>query len=219
MKNEENLNHIQGDRLRECLKDANITQIQLARLTNYTPQHINNIVNGRKNMSVESARSFANKLNVSETYLLGESDYKTMYDELNHTICSKSAILDHVEKLIYFLGYQKKCKYWYGWDNMECPAHTSEELKDLKDHTTKEEIIASFSNHSRLVLEFEKPNHSMMTCDEEKYRHALLEIIEYIKFKMDILEKEFDFDLFDQNNQTVFRVEESIVQIFDENYI
>lgn len=215
MKNKKKTNNLQGDRLRECLRDANITQIQLSRLTNYTVQHINNIVTGKRNMSVESARAFSKKLGVSEEYLLGESNYKTIYDEINHKVFEQSVIFQHIEKLIYCLGYRKKCKYWYGWDNLDCPGHTAEEISDFKDHTTKDEIISSFSHFARLAIEIEKPNHDIMTCNEDEYLSAILEIAEYVRFKMDILEKNFNFDLYDQNDEPVHRSEESIVQIFD----
>lgn len=71
------LNPEQGNRLRECLKDKRMTQKELSEKSGYTPQHINNIIGGTRNMSQESAEIFANILEVSKEYLLCRNNYKT----------------------------------------------------------------------------------------------------------------------------------------------
>ena len=71
------LNPEQGKRLIECLKEANLSQKDFAELTGYTPQHINNIVQGKRNMSNEAADTFGDILGVYPSYLLGRRSYKT----------------------------------------------------------------------------------------------------------------------------------------------
>lgn len=74
------LNPMQGERLKECLHDKRMTQKELSEKSGYTPQHINNIIRGTRNMSLESAKIFSEILAVSETYLLCQDDYKTIED-------------------------------------------------------------------------------------------------------------------------------------------
>lgn len=71
-----------GKRLKECLEDRSMTQKQLADLTGFTPQYINNILSGRKPMTVKAANQFAKHLNVKEDYLLCVSEYKSHIDEI-----------------------------------------------------------------------------------------------------------------------------------------
>lgn len=80
---------IQGERLKECLKEKNITQVTLAKEANYSVQHISNIIRGVRGMSIEAAQAFSEILDVLPDYLLGKCDYKrnseyqkTEYDDL-----------------------------------------------------------------------------------------------------------------------------------------
>lgn len=70
------LNPEQGKRLRECLKNKRMSQKELSEKSGYTPQHINNIIGGTRNMSQESAEIFANILEVRKEYLLCKDDFK-----------------------------------------------------------------------------------------------------------------------------------------------
>ena len=71
-----------GKRLKELLDEKKMTQVELAELTNYTPQHIHNIIKGHRNMSREAAHTFAQILGISEEYLLCEIDNKTILEEM-----------------------------------------------------------------------------------------------------------------------------------------
>ena len=64
------LNNEQGRRLRECLRDKTMSQKELSEKSGYTPQHINNVIGGTRNMSSQSAEVFANILEVRKEYLL-----------------------------------------------------------------------------------------------------------------------------------------------------
>lgn len=83
MKKKKELNHMQGKRLSECLEEKNITQKELAKKSDYSAQQINYIINGKRSMSLESARAFAKILDVDAEYLLCETKYKTIWDEIN----------------------------------------------------------------------------------------------------------------------------------------
>lgn len=103
MKKTEKINPIQGIRLKECIKDSKLTQKELAELTPYTVQHINNVANSRRSMTREAAHIFAEKLHVDEEYLLGISEYKTS-EEMHSFTTSRGiqymrAALDYLESI------------------------------------------------------------------------------------------------------------------------
>lgn len=74
------LNPEQGIRLRECLKDKRMSQKELSEKSGYTPQHINNVIGGTRNMSQESAEAFGHILGVRKEYLLCWDNHKTTND-------------------------------------------------------------------------------------------------------------------------------------------
>lgn len=76
---------IQGERLRECLEEKKMTQVELSEITHYSKQHINNIITGKRNMSLSSASTFANILGVLADYLLGNCSYKTNSERRSQT--------------------------------------------------------------------------------------------------------------------------------------
>jgi len=105
------LNPEQGKRLIECLNEIRMTQKELAETTGYTQQHINNIVKGKRNMSIEAARKFSEYLHVREEYLLCEDGFKTE-DEM----CSLLKEIDTHEfriaiQYLATLGLEFKPKY------------------------------------------------------------------------------------------------------------
>jgi len=98
------LNTEQGRRLIECIKIARVTQKELAKDTNYTPQHISNIVTSKRNMSTEAARTFSKYLGVREEYLLCEDSFRTGQEELYHFNSSSSTACDITLKYLESIG-------------------------------------------------------------------------------------------------------------------
>lgn len=79
-----------GKRLKQCIKDANLTQAELASASGFTAQYISNIIVGKKPMTVTAARSFSKILHVQEEFLLCGSDFKNSNEaEKNYLECSK----------------------------------------------------------------------------------------------------------------------------------
>lgn len=56
----------QGQRIKECLKERNVTGKELAEKLNYSPQHISYILNGKRTLTKEMAINIANYLNRKE---------------------------------------------------------------------------------------------------------------------------------------------------------
>lgn len=73
-----------GKRLKECIKEAEITQRELADQTGFTQQYISYIVRGKKPMTDRAAKLFAKYLHVREDYLLCVSGLKV---EENKMFC------------------------------------------------------------------------------------------------------------------------------------
>lgn len=92
------LNKEHGKRLKECLDNAGMTQKELAEKANCTPQFISNVINGKRNMSIQTAEIFAEILQVKSDYLLGTSIVKTDEEAIKWAMTSivirNNAVLD-----------------------------------------------------------------------------------------------------------------------------
>ena len=98
------LNNEQGNRLRECLNAKGMTQKQLAEKSGYTPQHINNVIGGTRNMSPQSAEVFAEILEIRKEYLLCQDNFKT-FNTITEYVCkSLDASNDAIITLLNFAG-------------------------------------------------------------------------------------------------------------------
>ena len=96
------LNKEHGERLKECLDDAGMTQEELAEKANCTPQFISNVIKGKRNMSFQTAEIFAEILQVRSGYLLGTELTKTDKEiekyERTSIAVRNNAILDILEE-------------------------------------------------------------------------------------------------------------------------
>lgn len=63
-------------RLKEVLKEENISQTQLSEMVEMPRQTIYKYVNFKRTMTIENLVKISKALNVSTDYLLGLSDYK-----------------------------------------------------------------------------------------------------------------------------------------------
>jgi len=61
-----------GSRIRDLRTKRNITQRELSRLTDISPQHIANIESGKAHPSVETLVVFSNALDTTTDYFLSE---------------------------------------------------------------------------------------------------------------------------------------------------
>ena len=95
------LNKEHGKRLKKCLDSVGMTQKELAEKANCTPQFISNVINGKRNMSLQTAEIFAEILQVKSDYLLGNSIIKSDEEALKRTMTSivirNNAVLDIID--------------------------------------------------------------------------------------------------------------------------
>lgn len=55
-----NIKEIQSMRIKECMKKCGLSQKEVAQKINYTPQHLSYVLNGRRNLTADMAKSLAN---------------------------------------------------------------------------------------------------------------------------------------------------------------
>lgn len=67
-------------RLKELLKEKGWTQKKLGDECGYTPQYINYLLKGTRNIVDENAKVLGKVLNVDPAYILGKTDYKSNGD-------------------------------------------------------------------------------------------------------------------------------------------
>lgn len=186
----EELNKECGKRLKQCLKEQNISQKDLSVKSNYTQQYISSIIVGKRNLSLESARRFSRILNVREEYLLCEDNFKTIGEldkKIWYPLFEKKDSIAH--QLLNLAGFDINCdfiKNWYelGLDkliygpflpNTGCVNCIPFELEGKVEYST--EITA--------------PNGKVFYCDYEDISMLGYELIEYINFRMKQLESKY----------------------------
>ena len=154
-----------GKRLKELLDEEKMTQVELAELTNYTPQHIHNIIKGHRNMSREAAHSFANIFGIDEGYLLCEIDHKNLSESIKAIRNNSSNKFNNLDNLIELLGYKKR----------------------YVSITHYEKNGQNKVDNINLFIEISKPNGQKIYCHEKDYSLLIIELIKYIDFKLDFI--------------------------------
>ncbi|MBP2657459.1 MAG: Helix-turn-helix domain [Firmicutes bacterium] len=105
MIDEEKLNTITGERLKECRKALHQTLEQLAETSGYSVQHLIRIEKGRQRMTLEAAEMFASALHVRKEYLLNKDAYKTLAEKLKDDLVVDDGIYQALGNLLKALGY------------------------------------------------------------------------------------------------------------------
>ena len=99
------INPESGKRLSAWLKEANVTQAELAASLHYTQQHISNIATGQKNLGYDLAEYISENIpnregeHVRIEYLLGKDDFKTdgsRIHAIHETIQKRSDLIEQV---------------------------------------------------------------------------------------------------------------------------
>lgn len=93
-----------GKRLKKCLQECGMTQVELSEKSNFVPQYISQIITGKRNMSLQAAEKFSNILHVSRDYLLGKTNYVNDIQETCLELDTISSAIKLICKLIHLLG-------------------------------------------------------------------------------------------------------------------
>ena len=172
-------NNKNGLRLKKCRKEKGYSQEKLAELSNYSVQTVSYIENGNRNMSRESAHTFAKILGIREEYLLGETDYPTpsdMYRAMMTEMQKKEqTYIDLMEKY----GYKIIGTGETEWKNVNI-------FREHVEDGEKEEIIRRVAEapYVKYVL-LQSPNGSVKRMDLDRYKSLINDIEDYFIFQIE----------------------------------
>ena len=104
------INKIRGERLRQLLSERGVDQKELARKIGYTSEHLSYIVNGKRNLTEDAARSIVSLFPPTRfEWLMGFDDYQTAAEkevsEFNEFRSEWGARIHAVQMLAYLSGY------------------------------------------------------------------------------------------------------------------
>lgn len=178
-----------GERLKQCLKEANLTQAELALTSGYTQQYISNIIVGKKPVTVKAASLFAKVLNVRQEFLLCEDDYKTedeLWSKRRKLFDTKENIALH---LLHLAGYEPICDFIKNWKELGLDKKIYGPFK--KGDTAAKHIPLYLDNGIEWATEILTPNGKHFYCDGIDFQLLSYELIEYINFRMAQLESKY----------------------------
>lgn len=183
------LNPEHGKRLKECLIDANMSQKDLAIKSKYTQQYISNIIVGKKNMSVESAKIFSKILKVREEYLLCEDNFKTQKQMRDIPLekFDKGNVL--AIQLLHLSGFVPICDFIGNW--RELGLDTSIYGPFPLGDSAINHIPLEFEKQLIYSTEILAPSGDTFYCDMEDIHLLSYELIEYIRLRMKQLESKY----------------------------
>ncbi len=81
-----------GKRLEKLLEESGLTQVALAEMADTSDKYISQVVTGRKQLGMKTARKIAKVLNVRYEYLLGEDNAKNEADIDMDLLCDTLSV-------------------------------------------------------------------------------------------------------------------------------
>lgn len=199
MKNDyKKLNSGSSIRFKECLKSAGLNQKQLAKLTNYSEQHISSFATGKKAITIPAAMAFSKIFKVSPEYLLCESDSKTADEREKKEENYEKLFGKYLNGILYLAGYKIVCQFISNWKELgldELYAKTNSpkvsSMQFLIDSIANRLIPGELYSKIRLSYEVIAPNGKRFYCTEQELSELSEELIEYVSFRMEQLEKRY----------------------------
>ena len=187
-----------GKRLAECMKYAKIngsalaqeankyySMHNLASTKNMSQQKISTIVNGRVHLKKEDAELFAKILNVNLDYLLLESEYMTLDDNI------KDIAQTGVDELISFFSFMDKLGYKFiisksNSEGNEIPMYRKyKDIRIYKDYTDEQILSKAHSSTPVQYWIIESPDGLRTLVNVEDIFNIKNLIINYTKFQFE----------------------------------
>lgn len=178
-----------GERLKQCIIDANMTQVELASASGFTQQYVSNIVVGKKPMTVKAASVFSKLLGVRQEYLLLEDDYKTQREFWGKRRSIFKKRDDIAMQLLNLCGYEPVCDFIENWEELGLDKQIYGPFPD-GDNAGKH-VPLELDTKTRHSTELIAPNGKHFYCDTEDIAILSYELIEYIYFRMGQLESKY----------------------------
>jgi transcriptional regulator with XRE-family HTH domain len=92
------------DKLKEALKEKDLTQNELAKRTGISPSYISQLIQGKKTPTIKVVAKIADALNLPPSYFLEQSTAKVLFH------LDKDLTEDDVNAIEAFIDYLKKKK-------------------------------------------------------------------------------------------------------------
>lgn len=193
MKNDyKKLNSESSIRFKECLKSAGMNQKQLAKLTNYSEQHISSFATGKKPITIPAAMAFSKIFKVSPEYLLCESDSKTLDEREKKEENYEKLFDEYSNGVLHLAGYKIVCKFISNWKKLgldELYAKASPKVSPIQFYFYS--IPDELRNKIQFSYEVIAPNKKGFYCTAQELSELSEELIEYVSFRMEQLEKRY----------------------------
>ena len=116
-----------GKRLEKLLEESGLTQVALAEMADTSDKYISQVVTGRKQLGMKTARKIAKVLNVRYEYLLGEDAAKTEADFDMELLC------DSLPVRIIGDALKKTGFDFMSFEHSERPIYDSKRIVDVPD--------------------------------------------------------------------------------------
>ena len=145
--NDQNLyiRRIQGERIKECMRERNVKSSELAEKLNYTPQHISYVINGKRRLTKDMAISIADYLNKT-------SPTKTQFIEMPYRELSeedKVEYADDIENGFVPIGYDDFDDFDYRY--LLCETDCKTKFEHFETPPSKD-VDTLFKNGTKAIL-------------------------------------------------------------------
>lgn len=186
MKQEE-LNIICGERLRKCIDEKNMKHKEVAAASNFTEQHISNLVRGKCKLTTDTARILSRVLGVRMEYLLCEDDCKTNYERFQFDSERYKAIPQSICKILESKGYELfHDEYTSKYNSFKTVILSYPfEIDGKSDKEIHENITEKLEMASeQYMISLKHPDGRIVRISSEHFQNILSDIEKYIDFKM-----------------------------------
>lgn len=185
---EKNKKNISGSRLKKCLQEYGIKQTVLAQKIHCSPQRINHLVTGVRNITLDTAKDISNalfiltegKADIIPEYLTGEVDIIHRRDFISIPPSRSSSMMNVLRSALKLIGYFPVKDFWIGFEKL-----TQKEKAEYKMMQEQKNVFANgipLSKGAYLEHEFITPD-GVMYISEDDLFDLLIELRDYIIFK------------------------------------
>ena len=168
MKEKQTINPELGKRLKKLISSHNLTQQDFAKIVDYTPEYISEVVRGKKNVSKALATRATEKVfnDIRPEWLMGLNEYPSARSEGRANYKSHLAQISAFETLAYSAGYTFK--------NSGLETH-SWVTSDRKNHEITLSTNTTIHKDGMIVLEVENAELNELVSMVRDYTAFLLE--------------------------------------------
>lgn len=173
------INKKRGERVKELLNKNDKTQVWLAQKLFLKPEHLNMMLNGKRNLGEDKIQTIASLFpDVQIDWLLGISEYRTENQRINSIIGKKYDRRDLICSLIALHGYQTTVEKQNGPScHLQYPPGISDnDLLERAHNTQPEPVIAVKS-----------PSGTTRYMEGREYENLLKSIDDYIEMQLSFL--------------------------------